>query len=75
MEWPSQSPDLNPIEHLWNDVEKEVPRQKPSNIRELEVVIKKAWAHISVQRCANLVDSLPRLCAAVIKNFGYPTKY
>uniref|UniRef100_A0A1I7WYQ1 DDE_3 domain-containing protein n=1 Tax=Heterorhabditis bacteriophora TaxID=37862 RepID=A0A1I7WYQ1_HETBA len=62
MEWPSQSPDLNPIEHLWNDVEK-------------EAVIKKAWAQISVQRCAKLVDSMPRRCATVIKNFGYPTKY
>uniref|UniRef100_A0A1I7WBC0 DDE_3 domain-containing protein n=1 Tax=Heterorhabditis bacteriophora TaxID=37862 RepID=A0A1I7WBC0_HETBA len=30
---------LNPIEHLWNDVEQEVQRQKPSNIRELE----KTW--------------------------------
>uniref|UniRef100_A0A1I7WAX5 DDE_3 domain-containing protein n=1 Tax=Heterorhabditis bacteriophora TaxID=37862 RepID=A0A1I7WAX5_HETBA len=40
MEWPSQSPALNPIVHLWNDVEKEVRRQKPSNIKELEAVIK-----------------------------------
>uniref|UniRef100_A0A1I7W7L4 DDE_3 domain-containing protein n=1 Tax=Heterorhabditis bacteriophora TaxID=37862 RepID=A0A1I7W7L4_HETBA len=69
------SPDLNPIGHLWNDVEKEVQRQKLSNIRELEVVIKKAWAQISVQRCTNLIDSMPQRCAAVIKNFGYPTKY
>uniref|UniRef100_A0A1I7WS02 DDE_3 domain-containing protein n=1 Tax=Heterorhabditis bacteriophora TaxID=37862 RepID=A0A1I7WS02_HETBA len=42
---------------------------------ELEVVIKKVWAQISVQRSANLVDSMPRRCDAVIKNFGYPTKY
>uniref|UniRef100_A0A1I7WWA7 Tyrosine-protein phosphatase domain-containing protein n=1 Tax=Heterorhabditis bacteriophora TaxID=37862 RepID=A0A1I7WWA7_HETBA len=42
---------------------------------ELEAVIKKAWAQISVQRCANLIDSMPRRCDAVIKNFGYPTKY
>uniref|UniRef100_A0A1I7WIJ5 DDE_3 domain-containing protein n=1 Tax=Heterorhabditis bacteriophora TaxID=37862 RepID=A0A1I7WIJ5_HETBA len=75
MEWPSQSSDLNPIEHLWNDVEKEVQRQKPSNIKALEAVIKKAWAQISVQRCANLVDFMPRRCAVIINNFGYPTKY
>uniref|UniRef100_A0A1I7WSA3 HTH_Tnp_Tc3_2 domain-containing protein n=1 Tax=Heterorhabditis bacteriophora TaxID=37862 RepID=A0A1I7WSA3_HETBA len=36
---------------------------------------RKAWTQISVQRCPNLVDSMPRRCAAVIKNFGYPTKY
>uniref|UniRef100_A0A1I7XEV3 DDE_3 domain-containing protein n=1 Tax=Heterorhabditis bacteriophora TaxID=37862 RepID=A0A1I7XEV3_HETBA len=68
IEWPSQSRDLNPIEHLWNDT-------KPSTIKTLEAVIKKAWAQISVERCANLVDSMLRRCAAVIKNFGYPTKY
>uniref|UniRef100_A0A1I7XAQ8 DDE_3 domain-containing protein n=1 Tax=Heterorhabditis bacteriophora TaxID=37862 RepID=A0A1I7XAQ8_HETBA len=44
IEWPSQSPDLNPIVHLWNDAEKEVQTKKPSNIKALEVVIKKAWA-------------------------------
>uniref|UniRef100_A0A1I7XSR5 DDE_3 domain-containing protein n=1 Tax=Heterorhabditis bacteriophora TaxID=37862 RepID=A0A1I7XSR5_HETBA len=71
MEWPSQSPDLNPIEHLRNNVEKEVQRQKPSNIKELEATVKKAWAQISVQRCDNLVDSMPRRCVAVITNFGY----
>uniref|UniRef100_A0A1I7XK18 DDE_3 domain-containing protein n=1 Tax=Heterorhabditis bacteriophora TaxID=37862 RepID=A0A1I7XK18_HETBA len=75
MEWPSQSPNLNSIEHRWNDVEKEVQRPKPSNIKALEAVIKKAWAQISVQRCAKLVDSMPRRCAAVIRNLGYPTKY
>uniref|UniRef100_A0A1I7XRQ5 DDE_3 domain-containing protein n=1 Tax=Heterorhabditis bacteriophora TaxID=37862 RepID=A0A1I7XRQ5_HETBA len=75
MEWPSQSRDLNPIENLWNGAEKEVQRQKPSNIKELEAVIKKAWPQISVQRCAGLVDSIPRRCAAVSRNFGYPTKY
>uniref|UniRef100_A0A1I7X8K6 Transposase n=1 Tax=Heterorhabditis bacteriophora TaxID=37862 RepID=A0A1I7X8K6_HETBA len=30
---------------------------------------------IRIQRCANLVDFMPRRCAAVIKNFGYSTKY
>uniref|UniRef100_A0A1I7WE78 Transposable element Tc1 transposase n=1 Tax=Heterorhabditis bacteriophora TaxID=37862 RepID=A0A1I7WE78_HETBA len=60
----SQSPDLNPIEHLRND------KQKPSNIKALEAIVKKAWAQISARRCANLVDSMPRRC-----NFGCPTKY
>uniref|UniRef100_A0A1I7XQH5 Uncharacterized protein n=1 Tax=Heterorhabditis bacteriophora TaxID=37862 RepID=A0A1I7XQH5_HETBA len=41
----------------------------------LEAVIKKAWAQISLQHCANLVDSRPRRCAAAITNFRYPTKY
>uniref|UniRef100_A0A1I7XN50 HTH_Tnp_Tc3_1 domain-containing protein n=1 Tax=Heterorhabditis bacteriophora TaxID=37862 RepID=A0A1I7XN50_HETBA len=48
---------------------------KAIQYKALEAVIKKDWAQISVQRCANLMDSMPRRCAAVIKNFEYPTKY
>uniref|UniRef100_A0A1I7WF95 DDE_3 domain-containing protein n=1 Tax=Heterorhabditis bacteriophora TaxID=37862 RepID=A0A1I7WF95_HETBA len=62
MEWPSHSPDLNPVEHLWNDVEKEVQRQKLSNIRELEA--------LGLRFQSNVV-----LFLDVVRNFGYPTKY
>uniref|UniRef100_A0A8C4T4L8 Tc1-like transposase DDE domain-containing protein n=1 Tax=Erpetoichthys calabaricus TaxID=27687 RepID=A0A8C4T4L8_ERPCA len=36
LEWPSQSPDLNPIEHLWRDLKMAVHRRFPSNLMELE---------------------------------------
>uniref|UniRef100_A0AAZ3QSZ8 Caspase-6 n=1 Tax=Oncorhynchus tshawytscha TaxID=74940 RepID=A0AAZ3QSZ8_ONCTS len=36
LEWPSQSPDLNPIEHLWRDLKIAVQRCSPSNLTELE---------------------------------------
>jgi hypothetical protein len=35
-EWPSQSPDLNPIEHLWRDLKIAVQHRFPSNLTELE---------------------------------------
>uniref|UniRef100_A0A9J8AA81 Transposase n=1 Tax=Cyprinus carpio carpio TaxID=630221 RepID=A0A9J8AA81_CYPCA len=36
LEWPSQSPDLNPIVMLWRDLKKAVHARKPSNVAELQ---------------------------------------
>lgn len=73
--WPAQSPDLNPIETLWNDVEKGIKAKKPTSIPELIRVISETWEAISVQRCERLIDSMPRRCEEVIRKFGYATKY
>lgn len=75
LKWPAQSPDLNPIENLWNDVEHHIHKVKPRNLTDLWTEIQKAWYAIPKERCMSLVESLPRRCSAVIKNNGYPTKY
>jgi transposase len=75
MKWPAQSPDLNPIETLWNDVNAAVKKEKPKNLGELEAVVKTMWPQISQERCARLIDSMPRRLAEVIKNHGYSTSY
>ena len=43
LEWPSQSPDLNPIEHLWRDLKMAVHQRSPSNLMELERSCKEEW--------------------------------
>lgn len=75
MEWPAQSPDLNPIENLWADVKYAVSEAKPKNADELWTVVQTSWAAIPISRCQKLVDSMPKRCAAVIKNKSYATKY
>uniref|UniRef100_A0A8C6V0G7 Peptidase M20 domain containing 1, tandem duplicate 2 n=1 Tax=Neogobius melanostomus TaxID=47308 RepID=A0A8C6V0G7_9GOBI len=75
LEWPSQSPDLNPIENLWKDLKTAVHKRSPSNLTELELFCKEEWAKMSVSRCANLVESYPKRFAAVIAAKGGSTKY
>ncbi|KAK3508653.1 hypothetical protein QTP70_003098 [Hemibagrus guttatus] len=57
LEWPSQSPDLNPIEMLWHDLKKVVHARKPCNVAELQQFCKDEWAKIPPQRCNRLIAS------------------
>ena len=42
--WPANSPDLNPIEHIWDKLGKDIWNQQISNIRDLETALQGAWA-------------------------------
>ena len=76
MNWPAQSPGLNPIENLWHRINVIIAKNKPSNKRELIENIIQAWHHIvTLEELRNLVQSMPRRCKAVIKNKGFPTKH
>lgn len=75
LKWPSQSPDLNPIEHLWEHVDRKMRGIKPTNHADLFDKIKEIWDSIPIDVCINLIDSMPRRCQAVLDNKGYPTKY
>ena len=44
MEWPAQSPNLNPIENLWGDIKNAVSEAKPKNSQELWNVVCSSWA-------------------------------
>jgi transposase len=76
LDWPGNSPDLNPIENLWSRLKRLVSARKPSNRTELITAIINAWFRvITTEQLGQLVDSMPRRCEAVIKAKGFPTKY
>jgi transposase len=60
MSWPSQSPDVNPIEHLWAYLKKKIRQRKSKNIEELKKIIKEEWEQISPDFCKKLVFSMPK---------------
>ena len=43
MEWPPRSPDLNPIENLWGEMERDWPRIVPRNEERLDAVVQERW--------------------------------
>ena len=72
---PSQSPDLNPIENLWNELKTAVHKWSPTNLNELEQFCKEEWENIAKSRCAKLVETNPNRLKAEIKAKGGSTKY
>ncbi len=75
LDWPANSPDLNPIENLWGIVKRKMRNKRPKNADELKAAIKETWASIPPQQCHKLITSMPRRIEAVIKAKGAPTKY
>lgn len=77
MDWPPQSPDLNPIEHLWVHVKKELGKypEAPKGIHELWTRIEEVWVKVPIENCQRLIESMPRRVRAVIKAKGCYTKY
>ncbi len=75
IQWPAQSPDLNVIENLWDNVGRVVTRERPATRVELINVLHRAWNSIRPDTVARLFDSLPRRVRAVVRSRGYPTRY
>lgn len=77
LEWPGNSPDINPIENLWSIVKRRIAKNDCSTMAKLIINIIKCWYHDEElkQMCSTLVRSMPRRVAAVIKAKGGHTKY
>jgi transposase len=77
LDWAPQSPDINPIEHLWEHIKsklQEYPRMA-KGVWELWERIEEVWSNIEPEVCQNLIGSMPRRLEAVIKAKGGHTKY
>ncbi|XP_069000384.1 uncharacterized protein [Embiotoca jacksoni] len=65
LSWPAQSPDLNPIENLWNVIKRKMDGHKPSNKTELLEFLRQEWHKVTRQQCERGGET-PRRMKAVI---------
>lgn len=77
LDWPPQSPDLNPIENLWGILKRRVYNYQHSfkNTTELWQRCHDIWSSITQEECRKLVESMPFRIQAVIESKGGYTKY
>jgi transposase len=76
IDWPGNSPDLNPIENAWNYMKRKLKSQDISSVPKLKEAILKLWTQdMSREYLKTLSDSMPNRIKAVIDAKGDMTKY
>lgn len=58
MDWPPQSPDLNPIENLWDIADRQIDRENVRNKHQLFEQVQHAWQQVPMDTIHNLIESM-----------------
>ncbi|GFW40940.1 uncharacterized protein TNCV_4369881 [Trichonephila clavipes] len=68
MEWPACSPDMNPIEHIWDALGRRVAGRQPppQTLQELERALLEEWNRIPQLVINSLIDSMPQGCSTLL---------
>lgn len=76
MDWPPCSPDLNPIEHVWDELGRRVRSlRQQQNVQQLSNDLLQVWNAIPQRFLFNFINSMRARCLAVIRSNGGHTKY
>ena len=77
IDWPARSPDMNPIEHVWDQTSVWIRDMDDplSTVAELNNAVRQAWAAVRPGRVRTLVESMPRRVRALVAARGRHTCY
>ncbi|GFX10031.1 transposable element Tc1 transposase [Trichonephila clavipes] len=71
--WPARSPDLSPIEHVWDQLKRQMP--SCHSVHDLELAVQDLWAYLPQDNIWCLINSMPDRVAACIAAGGGPLRY
>lgn len=75
IDWPAKSPDLNPIENLWSDLERRVYAHNPRTMEELEHWVAVEWADTDLDHVSHMCSNMRQRLQLVIAYEGYRIPY
>ncbi|GFV30245.1 transposable element Tcb2 transposase [Trichonephila clavipes] len=71
--WPALSPDFSSVEHVWNQLKRQMP--SCHSVYDLELAVQDLWAHLPQDNIRCLINSMPDRVAACIAAGGGSTRY
>jgi len=73
--WPARSPDLNPIEHVWDMLGRRVRNRQPNTLSDLRTALLEEWENIPPEAIRNCIESMPRRMVKVMRKRGGNIRY
>ncbi|GFT05319.1 DDE_3 domain-containing protein [Trichonephila clavipes] len=71
--WPVCSPDSSPVEHVWDQLKRQMP--SCHSVHGLELTVQDLWARLTQDNMRCLINSMPDSVMACIAAEGVPTRY
>ncbi|GFW21489.1 DDE_3 domain-containing protein [Trichonephila clavipes] len=71
--WPAHSPDSSPVEHVWDQLKRQMP--SCHSVHDLELAVQDLWTHLPQDNIRCLINSMPNRVAACIAAGDGPTHY
>ncbi len=67
---------MNPIKHLWDELERQMQVYKllSKNRKDLWQILQKKWLNININKCQNLINNIFHWVIVIIKSKGYIIK-
>lgn len=75
LDWPPNSPDLNPIENTWGILKNTIEKRAPKTLDELETIVMEEWKKIPAHTILNTIQSMTTRIKQVLERDGEKCDY